>query len=375
MDQHCEAMLEQFCADKETFDIIREIATRELRRIVDEAGMLVTVIEARVKTEDSLAGKLELKGEKYRTLSDITDLVGARVVTFYTDEVDIVAKGVESTFEMDWENSVDKRAIYAPDQFGYMSLHYICRIPESLYSDPAHPLVNEYRFEIQMRTALQHVWATIFHDTGYKSDVEVPQEYIRGLNRMAGLLEVADTDFREIRDNLEAYRENARKLIAEHRFEEALLDKDTFTGYLETHPFDALNKRIASINSMDISPASLEGYLSVLRAIGLTTVGDVDRMIAECSEDAYRLAESQLSVTDLDIMSATLGIRYLCIIYVLYQGGGEAGLRWLHDQINGKRATNARTARRLYKRASDLGIGSTDSADDDCNSSTTEGKE
>jgi ppGpp synthetase/RelA/SpoT-type nucleotidyltranferase len=41
------------------------------------------------------------------------------------DDVDKVAKLMEQEFQVDYENSVDKRALLDPDRFGYLSLHHV----------------------------------------------------------------------------------------------------------------------------------------------------------------------------------------------------------------------------------------------------------
>ena len=53
-----------------------------IRKDIADKGLMVTATEARVKQEQSLAGKLERKGSKYATAEDITDLLGVRVITF-----------------------------------------------------------------------------------------------------------------------------------------------------------------------------------------------------------------------------------------------------------------------------------------------------
>ena len=162
LDPHCEAIMEEYRKGLPQFEAVAREINFKLRRTFDQAGLLVAAIEYRVKSEDSLAGKLELKGAKYKTLADITDIIGLRVITFYIDDVDKVASAVERLFSVDWENSVDKRKIHEIDSFGYLSLHYIC-------SQENFP----YRFEIQMRTVLQHAWANMNHDTGYKSFISM----------------------------------------------------------------------------------------------------------------------------------------------------------------------------------------------------------
>ena len=356
MDAHCEAILSQYRDDAETFEIIKGIVLDQLNAIIERRGMLVNAVEARVKTEQSLSGKLELKGHKYRTLFDITDIVGARVVTFYDDEVDLIANDVEQAFDIDWENSVDKRKMYDPDRFGYMSLHYIGRIPKSLYDDPEHPYVNEYRFEVQMRTTLQHVWATIYHDTGYKSDIEVPSLQIRQLNRLASLLELADAEFHQIRDNVDDYRTRMRALMSEKRYDEIELNGDTWREYLRLEPFAPLTQRIAAVNNAEIEPMGLLGFMPVMRTLGLRTIADVEALIADYSDDAFAYAKSMLTVTDVDIVSESVGLHALALVYLVRNNMGVRGLTRYYDAVNGVRDKNEGLAKRALARANRAGI-------------------
>ena len=349
-------ILEDFRAAQPLLKRMKDVVLDILRNDIADKGLMVTGTEARIKTEESLAGKLERKGGKYASLSEITDLLGARVITFYSDDVDKIAAMVENLFDIDWDNSVDKQKMHELDSFGYNSLHYICRIPESLYSDPAYPEMGEIRFEIQIRTALQHAWATINHDSGYKSGIEIPREYLRDINRLAGLLELADEQFCRIRSKITSYRRRVHALVAEGQLDEVLLDGDTFKSYLDTRPFDRLNERIAAINQAEIQEVSLLPFLPVLKGMGLKTQGDLDKMVRACEEKAFRLAVYQLGVTDIDIITSSVALQNICIVRILEAGAGRAGLRMMFDALYGPSQGNDAMAGLVLDQAKELKI-------------------
>ena len=343
LDPHSQAILEEYRRDLPFFEEkIGELKSR-INDFLTSSGMIVAGLESRVKTEDSLAGKLELKGHKYSSLSDITDIMGMRVITFYTDDVDKVASAMERMFEIDWDNSVDKRKLHEIDSFGYLSLHYICYIPDS-----------KYRFEVQIRTVLQHAWANMNHDTGYKSGVEVPRKHLRNLSRLAGMLELVDEQFSLIRSEITDYRRRVRTLVSSGNLDDVPLDGDTFRSFLEMRPFDHINRRIASINQAEIAEVSLMPYLAVFKGLNCKTLGDISRIIKEYSPGAYQIACYQIGLTDLDIISSSLGPQDLCIAYILKNGGGKMGIRYLLDELNGVSESNDAMAEMLVKQARNI---------------------
>ena len=355
LDAHGEELLQQYRERLPIFRRIEKLAFERMQQALQQQGLYVTSMEHRVKEEQSLAGKLELKGAKYQSLEDITDILGMRIITFYTDDVDKVAAIAKAIFDIDWKESVDKRKLHQLNSFGYNSLHYICRLPKSLVDDPDMPELNEFRFELQMRTALQHVWSTIEHDTGYKGDVKIPNEYRRQFSRLAGMLELVDDEFSRLRNELTEYRRQVQSLVASGQLAEVPLDAESYRNYLNMHPFDRLNQRIAATNQAEIVPTSLLPYLKVLlKEFHFNTLADVERFIAENSEDAYQLAISQLALTDLDIISANVGLQNLCIVHILKNGGGRPGLRRFFNIINGQHHDNEPLVEMMMQQAATL---------------------
>jgi hypothetical protein len=205
-----------------------------------------------------------------------------------------------------------------------------------------------------MRTALQHVWSTIEHDTGYKGDVKVPDVYLRQFHRLAGMMELIDDEFSRLRQVLTDYRRQTLSLVKSGRLDDVALSRDTFRSYLDLHPFDRLNKRIAAVNQAEIFPVSLMAYLPALESFGLETLGQVQRFIDEHSEAAYQLAVAQLAVTDLDILSSSTALQYLCVVHVLRQGGGREGLKSFYDIVNGDNESNGLLADAMFSQAETL---------------------
>ena len=322
---HGEMLLEQFQALKPRLEALDEQVSAMLKDSLKQMNIVLNSMEHRVKTERSFIGKLERKGQKYNDISDVTDLVGVRIVTFFTDDVDKVATLVKELFHVDWKNSVDKRKRLDLTSFGYNSLHYVCRMKEGDLRDIA--------FEIQMRTVLQHAWSAMEHDIGYKGAVTMPAEYRRQMSR---------------------YSREVQNLVASGKLDKVPLNSNTFRDFLKTRPFDRLNQRIAAVNQADILPASLLPFSEVLESFGFKTLGDVQAFILKNEDDAYQLALSGLALTDLDILTEYVGIQNLCFVHVLKNGGGQAGIKAVYDILYGEQKTNARQAQMIIKKAQTL---------------------
>ena len=342
---HTAELLDAYRAELPQLEQLAEQASSMLREALLEQNIQLNTFERRIKTEESLTGKLEKKGYKYQTIYDITDLVGIRVVTYYTDDVDKVAAITKKIFDIDWKNSVDKRK-HQLNSFGYLSLHYICYLKEG-------PL-RSIPFEIQMRTALQHVWSAIEHDIGYKGAVKLPPEFVRQFSRLAGMLEMADDEFSRLRTTMTDYRRQVQALVKSGHFSEVSLSTDSFRQFLELKPFDRLNQRIAAVNQAEIFPAPMMQFLPILESFRFTNLGDIKLFISENSEDAYQLAVSQIAITDLDILSESIGLQNLCLVYAIKQGKGLYGIKAIYDTINGEQESNTALAENILHLASQL---------------------
>ena len=310
MNLKCKLILEDYRKQRESFLKLGNVVHDMLSNIAKDLGLTILAVEHRVKEEKSLAGKLERKGDGYNSFEDITDILGCRVITFLSDEVDKIGKKVEEKFVVDWENSSNKKDLLKENAFGYLSLHYICSLP---FGDKWPDEICGKKFEIQIRTILQHAWSAIHHDIGYKSDFGVPREINRQFARLAGLLELADDEFVRARDNMFAYTEDIRKRIITDDADDVQINMISLNEYvLHNKKMQALIKEIADISGAEIKPIDPESYIPQLAFLGITKLGDIEVMINDNYELAIKLAKKALSTADLDIVSSSIALRFLC---------------------------------------------------------------
>ena len=292
------------------YEALAPVVEERMRSVLcDQNHPMMYQITHRIKTVESIRGKLERKPEKYSAVSDLRDILGFRVVCFFQEDIDQIAGKIAGGFRVDRKRSTDKRSLIDPTSFGYLSLHYIIALPD----DEEYP--EELRnlwFEVQIRTILQHVWAEIEHDLGYKSEFGVPRMVRRNFSRAASLLETADGVFSYIRQMLAQYKQEVVSGIENDQAAELYLDDITITEFTaRSQKYLSLLGEIAAITGAGITEANPEGQLPLLNFLGIHTLGDLVKMIDREHDTAIRLAREKLENTELEEMSSTVAYYYL----------------------------------------------------------------
>ena len=143
----------------------------------------VDAVTTRAKSLDRFlakAAKLNADGSpKYSDpINQIQDQIGARIITFYLDDVKKLAEEVAGYF----------RAIETQDmvpdseaEFGYFGKHFMLLLPVDVFDDRITEKDSPKFFELQIKTLFQHAWAEANHDLGYKPEAPLSNEQKRCL--------------------------------------------------------------------------------------------------------------------------------------------------------------------------------------------------
>ncbi|BBZ31667.1 bifunctional ribonuclease/(p)ppGpp synthase [Mycolicibacterium confluentis] len=265
--------------------------------LLDDAGINYVSVTGRTKTVASFAAKAErsIDGRRLYTdpLSEITDQVGLRVITYLRDDVTAVANllGEEMRMLDDRDMGLETAS---EGRWGYASRHLLVALEGE--QQPA---------SVQVRTILQHAWAEFEHDVRYKGSI--PEEDAPDLDRRftlaAGLLELADREFSAIRERL-------RAAPLADRVAEETSDPRIPTAVLATH----LGNRFPDAGW---SRTDHYGWISgLLVELGVDSLDDLESALADVDGAAvntalaYRYPAGAVRRLD-DVLLAAFGRRYL----------------------------------------------------------------
>lgn len=174
--------------------------------VTHSGSVAVSKIEGRVKDKEECIRKFSLKYRQslessntpYEIRDHISDLIGIRIVCLYEDEIEKVREILQE--HLDILDITDKIAAIESTEssFGYKGLHLDLKLSHPRTDLPEYKTYTKFSFEIQIRTIIQDSWSVLDHKIKYKKSI--PNNLKRRINTLAALFELADREFKEIRN-------------------------------------------------------------------------------------------------------------------------------------------------------------------------------
>lgn len=174
----------------------------ELLRLLKEyysSSPRIDRITVRAKSVERFLAKATLQvnsTQKYcDPINQIQDQIGARIVTYYSSDVERMSGEVERYFR-----PIEAKLV-VPDtesEFGYFGKHFILLLPSDIFDDQLTEDRAPQFFELQVKTLFQHAWSEANHDLGYKPTTELSSDQKRKIAFTSAQAWGADLIFEEL---------------------------------------------------------------------------------------------------------------------------------------------------------------------------------
>lgn len=155
-------------------------------------------IKSRIKQIDSMANKLESKGQKLSVENVeqyITDIGAIKVVCSFASDAQTIIDVINNQTDF---TIIDRQDyITNPKENGYSSYHFVVLVPVTINDQ-----TTEVKIEIQVRTIIMELWANLEHKLCYKKCVS--EQTKLELKRIAEILRAVDPEIDKINSGLYA---------------------------------------------------------------------------------------------------------------------------------------------------------------------------
>lgn len=190
-------------------------ATVELtiRSLLKDAGISFLTVVGRTKSPSDCLSKAKRKSYK-DPIAQMTDISGVRIVVYFDYDIEKVSHIIENNFCVDVANSRNKDELLSINEVGYRSVHFVCDLGADRARLQENRRLEGLKFEVQVRTVLQHAWAELAHDRNYKFNGKLPKHIERKLFLLAGLMETADNGFSDLSTEIDNYLDHVSELTS-----------------------------------------------------------------------------------------------------------------------------------------------------------------
>ncbi|MGY6770912.1 GTP pyrophosphokinase [Komagataeibacter sp. NFXK3] len=274
-----------------TFDSNEEFLEKEIPKYNHLKKSCISIIErllhinnieylnvsGRVKDKKSALEKVERK--KYTDIEkQMTDLCGVRIIVFFESDIKKIIDMIRGAFEIDEDNSLDQTSKLGNDKIGYRSVHFVCTLGKRRGDSPEYKGLVDLKFELQIRTVLQHAWAELAHDRTYKFNSGLPSDISRKINLYAGLLEIADLGFNEIINDINNYSDKISKETAENLSKEEINSITLTKFFLD---FCSRNNFDYSKSNLNMFKSNSMPIINELKSFGIFNIDELNNIFTE----------------------------------------------------------------------------------------------
>jgi putative GTP pyrophosphokinase len=223
-------------------------------------------MESRVKSLGSIEEKISRKTYSPSGITQVTDLVGVRLILLFLDDLSRLSDIIRDNFDILSQEDAGSRL--GESQFGYQSQHYIVRLKSEWLKIPSYSDLGDISVEIQARTIAQHIWAAASHKLQYKHEDSVPVPLRRTINRISALLETVDLEFERILHERDEYLDQQSGVTDSGRD-------------LNVNLIDLIATKILPPDNRDPEDDDLDEVLRDLNSLGIKTSDQLESLLAK----------------------------------------------------------------------------------------------